>query len=123
MSPQDHNKTIIVLFSLIAIFPTLLLRAAPWIIAKNVSSIPSPRRDEQVLIATISTSIIIFIVLLLWATIIGLYRKKLWGRRLALFSCIPILFYCPPVAVYTWWFMHSADGKRLYDMISMAAGE
>lgn len=118
MSPQDHNKTILVLFSLIAIFPTLLLCASPWIIAKNVSSSPSPRRDDQVMIATISMCIIIILVLWLWGVVVGLYRRKLWGKRMALISCIPLLFYCPPVAVYTWWFLHSADGKRLYSAVS-----
>lgn len=118
MSPRDHNRTIMIFFSLIAIFPTLLLCASPWIIGKNVSSTPSPRRDDQVLIATVVTGVVIFFFLLLWATVIGLYRRKRWGRKLALLSCIPLLFYCPPVAVYTWWFLHSESGKRLYDVAS-----
>jgi hypothetical protein len=117
MSPQDHNKTIMVLFSLIAIFPTILLCASPWIIANNVSSSPSPRRDEQIMIAAISMGIIIILVLWLWGAVVGLYRRKVWGRRMALVSCIPLLFYCPPVAVYTWWFLHSSDGKRLYSAV------
>jgi ABC-type Fe3+ transport system permease subunit len=123
MSPQDHNKTVIVLFTLIAVFPTLLLCASPWIISKNVSDIPSPRRDEQVLIASIVTGIFILLVLLLWGVVVGLYRRKLWGRRLALFSCIPLLFYCPPVAAYTWWFFHSDGGKRLYGISTMTDGQ
>lgn len=121
MAPQDHNRTIIALFSLIAFFPTLLLCAAPWIIEKNVSNIPSPRRDEQIMIAVISTGVISFLVLMLWATVIGLYMRRLWGRRLALFLSIPIFFYCPPVAIYTWWFMHSDDGKRLYKVAKTSA--
>ena len=121
MAPHDHNKTIMVLFSLIAFFPSLLLCAAPWIIDKNVSSIPSPRRDEQILTAAIITVAIGLLVFLLWATVAGLYMRKLWGRRLALFSSIFILFYCPPVSVYTWWFMHSEGGKRLYGIPTTSA--
>lgn len=119
MTSEDHNKTIIVLFSLVAIFPTLLLCASPWIIANNVSNHPSARRDEQVLLATVLTTIFIFLVLTLWMTILGLYKRRLWGRRMALCFCIPLLFYCPPVAVYTWWFLHSVDGKRLYEVASI----
>jgi hypothetical protein len=40
MSPRDHNKTLVVLYSLVAGFLALLLCASPWIIAKNVSSTP-----------------------------------------------------------------------------------
>lgn len=114
MSPRDHNKTIIILFSLIAAFPTLLLCASPWIISNNVRGNPSPQRDERVLIATILIAVFIFLVLLLWATVLGLHKRKPWGRRLALCSCLPIFFYCPPVAVYTWWFLHSEGGKQLF---------
>lgn len=114
MSPKDHNKALVILFSLVAIFPTLLVCASPWIIAHNVSRTPSPRRDEQILIATITTAIFVSLVLLLWTTVLGLYKRKLWGRRLALCACLPLLFYCPPIAVYAWWFLHSIGGKRLY---------
>jgi ABC-type Fe3+ transport system permease subunit len=116
MSPQDHNRTIIILLLLIAIFPTLLLCASPWIIAKNVSIVPSPRRDEQILTAAICLVVVLSLALLLWFTIIGLYRRKFWGRKLALFMCIPLLFYCPPVSVYAWWFLHSEGGKKLYGL-------
>lgn len=114
MSPQDHNKTLIVLFSIIASFLTLLLCASPWIIAKNVSSIPSPRRDDQILIASIVLGIFTLLFLLFWLIVIGLYRRKSWGRTLALCSAVLWLFYCPPVAVYMWWFMHTDKGKELY---------
>jgi hypothetical protein len=114
MSPTDHNKTITILFMLVAIFPTLLLCASPWIIANNVSATPSPKRDDQILIATTVTAAFILIVLLLWATVLGIHRRKLWGRKLALCSCIPLLFYCPPIAVYTWWFFHSEYSRHLY---------
>jgi hypothetical protein len=115
---MDHNRTILILFSLVAIFPTLLLCTSPWIIANNVSSIPSPRRDDQIMLATTLTAGFIFITLFLWLTVLGLYRRKLWGRRLALVACLPLLFYCPPIAVYTWWFFHSENAKRLYTPVS-----
>jgi uncharacterized BrkB/YihY/UPF0761 family membrane protein len=114
MSPQDHNKTLVVLFSIIGVFLTLSLGASPWIIAKNVSSIPSPRRDEQILTISIVLGIFILLFLWFWLIVIGLYRRKPWGRTLALCSAVLWLFYCPPVAVYVWWFLHTENGKQLY---------
>ena len=114
MSPHDHNKTLVVLYSFAAGFSCLLLCASPWIIAKNVSSTPSPRRDDQVMIATMVMGIVIFLFLFLLLTAVGLYRRRRWGRTMALCSAILWLFYCPPVAVYSWWFLHSKGGKHLY---------
>jgi drug/metabolite transporter (DMT)-like permease len=84
MSPRDHNKTLVVLYSLVCGLLALLLCASPWIIAKNVSSIPSPPRDDQVMTAAIVTGIVIFLFLLLLSTAIGLHRRRRWDRKLAL---------------------------------------
>ena len=118
MAPRDHNKALVVLHSLVGGFLGLLLCASPWIIAKNVSSTPSPRRDDQIMTAAIVTGVVIFLFLLLLSTAIGLYKRKPWGRKLALCAAGLWLFYCPPVAVYSWWFLHSEGGKRLYGMAS-----
>lgn len=118
MSPCDHNKTLVVLYSLVCGTLGLLLCASPWIISKNVSSTPSPRRDDQIMTAAIVTGIVIFFFLLLLSTAVGLYRRKRWGRKLALCAAVLWLFYCPPVAVYSWWFLHSEGGKRLYGVTS-----
>jgi hypothetical protein len=45
MSPADHNKTLVVLYSLLSGFFILPLVGAPWIIEKNV------RSSEQIPIA------------------------------------------------------------------------
>src|SRR3569832_1022302 len=98
MSPRDHNKTLVVLYSLVGGSLGLLLCASPWIIAKNVSSIPSPRRNDQIMTAVILTGVVLFFFLLLLSTAVGLYRRKRWGRKLALCIAVLWLFYCPPVA-------------------------
>ena len=76
MSPRDHNKALVVLYSLVCGFLALLLCASPWIISKNVSSIPSPRRDDQIMTAAIVTGIVIFLFLILLSTAVGLHRRK-----------------------------------------------
>ena len=118
MSPHDHNKTLIVLYSLVCGFLALLLCASPWIITKNVSSTPSPRRDDQIMTVAIVMAVVISLFLLLLSTAVGLHRRKRWGRNLALCAAVLWLFYCPPVAVYSCWFLHSEGGKHLYGITS-----
>jgi hypothetical protein len=113
MSPQDHNKTLVVIHSLVGGFFALPLLAAPWIIAKNVDSYPSPRREGQVIIAVVAVCVVLFVALLFLSTAVGLYKRRLWGRKLAFVSSVFLLVW-PPAAAYTWWFIHSEDGKQLY---------
>jgi hypothetical protein len=113
MSPEDHNKTLVVIHSLVGGFFALPLIAAPWIIAKNVNSYPSPRREGQIIIAAVAVSVVLLLALIFLLTAAGLYRRKLWGRRLALVSSVLLLVW-PPAAAYTWWFIHTEAGKQLY---------
>lgn len=114
MSPQDHNKTFVIIYSLLGGFFTLPILASPWILAKNVDRYPSPRRDDQILIAVVVFCIVLFLALLFLATALSLYRRHPWGRKLALVSSVLLLPLLPPAAAYTWWFMHSEGGKRMY---------
>ena len=113
MSPQDHNKTLVVIHSLVGGFFTLPLIASPWIIYKNVDSYPSPRRDGQVIIAVVAFCVVLFLALIFLSTAVGLYKRKHWGRKLAFVSSVLLLVW-PPAAAYTWWFIHSEEGKQLY---------
>lgn len=114
MSPQDHNKTLALIYSLLGGFFTLPLLASPWIIAKNVDRYPSPRRDDQVLIAVVVFCVVLFLAALFVSTAISLYRRRHGGRKLALVSAVCLLPLLPPAAAYTWWFIHSEGGKRMY---------
>jgi hypothetical protein len=114
MTTADHNKTLVILYLLLGGFFTLPLLASPWIIAKNVDSFPSPRREGQVLIAATVFCVVLLLALLFLATALTLRRRSPLGRTLALVSCVPLLPLLPPAAVYTWWFMHSEGGKRMY---------
>ena len=114
MSPPDHNKTLAIIYSLLGGFFTLPILASPWVLAKNVDKYPSPRRDDQILIAAIVFCVVLFLALLFLATALSLYRKRPTGRRLALVSSVLLLPLLPPAAIYTWWFMHSEGGKQMY---------
>jgi hypothetical protein len=113
MTPSDHNKTLVVIHSLVGGVFTLPLIAAPWIIAKNVDSYPSPRRDSQVIIAVVSVGVLLFLALIFLFTAVGLYKRKAWGRKLAFVTSVLMLVW-PPAAAYIWWFIHSEGGKRIY---------
>ena len=114
MSPPEHNKTIALLYSLLGVFFSLPILASPWIIAKNVDGYPSPRRNSQVLIAIVVFCVVLLLALLFIFAAVGLFKRKPWGRRLALVSCVLLLPLCPPIATYAWWFMHSEGGKQMY---------
>jgi hypothetical protein len=113
MSPQDHNKTLVIIHSLVGGFFTLPLIASPWIIAKNVDSYPSARRDGQVIIAIVAVSVVFFLALIFLSTAVGLYHRRAWGRKLAFVTSVLMLVW-PPAAAYIWWFIHSEGGKRMY---------
>jgi chromate transport protein ChrA len=120
MSPSDHNKTLVIIYLFLGGFFTLPLIISPWIIAKNVDQYPSPRRSEQILIGILIATLVITLATLFWSTALGLYRRKSWGRTLAIISSVVFFPLCPPIAGYTWWFMHSEGGKQLYEQIRSA---
>jgi hypothetical protein len=109
MSSADHNKTLVFLYSLIASLLGLSLLASPWIVARNV------RRSEQVPLAVVVFCLVVCLVLLFSSTALTLYKKRVLGRKLALISAVLVLPLCWPIGVYTWWFMHSVGGKRMYE--------
>jgi hypothetical protein len=114
MSPRDHNKTLVIIYLLLAGFFTLPLVASPWIVAKNVDLHPSSRRGDQLLFAVLIAAVVITLATLFWSTALGLYRRKPWGRKVALASSVVFFLLCPPIAAYTWWFMHSEGAKQMY---------
>jgi hypothetical protein len=108
MSPQDHNKTLVILHSTIGAFFTIGLLSSPWIIAYNLK-----HRDE-IPIAIVVFGIVFFIALLFWCSAITMYRRRTVGRKLALIAAVVALPIIWPLGVYTWWFMHSEGAKQMY---------
>src|SRR5713226_5952066 len=108
MSPQDHNKTLVILHGAIGAFFTIGLLASPWIIAQNF------RRREQIPIAIVVFGIVFALAVLFWATAIAMRRRKRAARKLALVSAVVALPILWPLGIYCWWFMHSEGAKRMY---------
>jgi hypothetical protein len=108
MSPQDHNKTLVILHSALGSFFTIGLIASPWIIAQNF------RRPDKALFAALVFGVVFLIAVLFWSTAIAMYRRKPIGRKLSLIATVLTIPIVWPVGVYTWWFMHSDGGKRMY---------
>ncbi len=108
MKAQDHNKTLVILFSAFATFFTIGLLAAPWIIAQNYN------RKDKILVAFIIFGIVLLMALLFWSTTFAMHQRKSVGRKLALISAVLLLPMFWPVAVYAWWFMHSEGAKQMY---------
>jgi hypothetical protein len=108
MTAQDHNKTLVLLHSALGAFFTLGLIAAPWIIAKNF------RHADQKPTALAVFGIVFLIALLFWSTAFAMYRRKPFGRKLALISAVVAFPIGGYVGIYTWWFMHSDGAKQMY---------
>ena len=75
MSPQDHNKTLVILHAALGAFFTLGLLASPWIIAQNF------RQREKIPLAVVIFGVVFVLALLFWATAIAMYRRKTRGSQ------------------------------------------
>jgi hypothetical protein len=108
MSPVDHNKTLVLLYSFLSLTFILPLVGSPWIIAMSV------RNSEQLPIAIMVGVALLLVALLFLTTALALYRRKPYARTLALVSAVLVLPICWRMGVYTWRFMHTVGGKKLY---------
>jgi hypothetical protein len=107
MTTQDHNKTLVIIFSTFGALWTLVLLASPWFLPLAF------RRQEQMPAAVLVFSFVFVMTLLFWSTAIAMHRRKRMARKLALISAITLLMFWPLV-VYIWWFMHSEGAKQMY---------
>jgi len=110
MSTDDHNKTLVILHSAVASIFTIGLLAGPWFMAQTLG------HKEQIPLAVVGFGIALSMAALLWSTAIAMQKRKPFGRKLALISAAVVLPLVWPLGIYTWWFMHSEDAKRMYGM-------
>jgi hypothetical protein len=114
MSPQDHNKTLGIIYSFlggILAVGALVELIRVITIEKELAKIQA---DSSLL-----TLIIIGVLLtgLLLSTTYGLFKMRRWARILTLILSGLFVWLFPlgtALAVYTWWFMHSEGSKQLY---------
>jgi O-antigen/teichoic acid export membrane protein len=117
MNPQDHSKTLGLIYTFFGGLFTLLLLASPFIIAVNIDDAPSPRRAGQILIAIVIFIIVLLLTTLLASTAYGLFKRRSWVRIPALILAALSVWFFPlgtALTVYTWWFVHSEGAKQLY---------
>jgi len=114
MTPQDHNKTLGIIYSFLG---GLLTLAA---LVELVRVITLERELERIRTST-ELKVVIPVGLLLMAfllsTAFGLLRRRRWGRVLALVSTVLFVWLVPlgtALAIYAWWFLHSEGAKQLY---------
>jgi len=114
MTSQDHNKTIVFIYSffglVLAVTAIVLLvrdlKQKDWALAIY--------KDALFIAATVLS-------IYLLTMVYGMVRRKRWGRVLALITAAFFIWFFPVgtlLAVYIWWFMHSDGAKQLYSKSS-----
>jgi hypothetical protein len=109
MTPEDHNKTLSIIYGLIGI---LIL------IALTIWGVLEARRHPSDIIQRVGWGFYLLpIPLLKLLTAYGLYSRRRWARIIALIFSVLYIWIFPLgtiLAIYTWSFCFSADGRRFY---------
>ena len=118
MTPQDHNKTLGIIYGFMGGILTLaalveLVRI--MVIEKELARIQSDSL-LQILIA-----VALIVMIFLYAIAYGVFKRRRWARIAVLISSALFVVLFPlgtALAIYTWSFMHSEGGKLLYSRTS-----
>jgi uncharacterized membrane protein (DUF2068 family) len=124
MTPQNHNKALVVIYGTIGM---LALIGLLFIVMNQVNKTPpshstSSRLGQHVKATSFLKNVGPYLPLLLppilqLITAYGLFMKRRWGRALALISSAFFVWLFPlgtGLAIYTWWFLQSQSGRSLY---------
>lgn len=114
MTPQDHNKTLGIIYGFLGGILTLaalveLVRVMT--IEKELARI----RSDSFLKVLIIVSLLLTITLL--STAYGLFKKRRWARMSSLILASLFIWLVPlgtVLAIYSWWFLQSEGAKQLY---------
>jgi hypothetical protein len=118
MTPQDHNKTLGIIYGVLGGLLTIgalveLVRVI--IIEKELSRIQSDSYLIPIILGLLLT-------VMLLSTAYGLFKRRRWARILSLILAGLFALLFPlgtALSVYTWWFMHSEGAKLLYTQSSI----
>jgi hypothetical protein len=113
MTPQDHNKTLGIIYGVLGGLLTIgaiveLVRII--IVEKELARILSDSYLMPIILGLLFTIILL-------STSYGLFKRRRWARNLSLVLAALFVLLFPlgtALAVYTWWFMHSEGAKLLY---------
>jgi hypothetical protein len=114
MTPQDHNKTLGIIYVFMGGILTLaalveLVRI--MIIEKELARIQADSL-LQILIA-----VALIVMVFLYAIAYGLFKRRRWARISVLILSGLLIWLFPlgtALAAYSWWVMHSDENKQLY---------
>jgi hypothetical protein len=118
MTPQDHNKTIGIIYSFLGGAVAVIL-CIFLVKAVKVSLSTSAERKDSFPLWEIASAL--FGASLFLSIAYGLFKRKRWARIAALVLTIVFIWLFPlgtAFAIYTWWFMHGEGGKKLYSISS-----
>jgi hypothetical protein len=109
MTPRDHNKTVSIAHGLVGVFVLMGLIIAAVLEARRRPS-DVAERLSWILFA-------LPLPFLQLSTAYGLFVRRKWSRVLGLLLSVLYVFIFPLgtlLAAYTWWFLQSEGGRRLY---------
>lgn len=114
MTPQDHNKTLGIIYGFLGALLTLgalieLVRILT--LERELARIQSDSALQILIVFALA--LMVFLYLMSY----GLLKKKPWARISALVSSALFVWLVPlgtALAIYTWWFLQSESGRRLY---------
>jgi chromate transport protein ChrA len=113
MTPQDHNKTIVIIYSFLGV--VLAGAAIIWLL-KDV------RRHQDWALAIYKDAPLIAAAIVstcLLSAVYGMIRRRRWARILALITTVFYVWLFPLgtiLSTYVWWFLHSEGAKHLYSV-------
>lgn len=116
MTPQDHNKTVVIIYSFLGF---LLAGTAIVLLVRDLKQKDwalAIYKDELFIASAVLSACLL-------STVYGMLRRRPWGRILALITTIFYVWAFPLgtlLAVYLWWFLHSEGAKQLYSKSSMS---
>lgn len=122
MTPQDHAKTLGIIYLVVGGFLSLLpLGFFVWAVylsdAEFEHSLNFSKWSESGLLVTASVFLLFLLTLFVILIGVGFLKRRRWARMPALILCAPAMLSFPfgtGLAIYTWWFLHSEGGRRMF---------
>jgi hypothetical protein len=122
MTPQDHAKTLGLIYlavgGLLSLLPLgFFVRLALVSDAEFEHSLNFTKWSAGGLLVSAGVFLLLLVTLSLALVGGGFLKHRRWVRLPALVLCAPAVLSFPfgtRLAVYTWWFLHSAGGRRIF---------
>jgi predicted neutral ceramidase superfamily lipid hydrolase len=118
MTPQDHNKTLGIIYG--ALGGLLTIGALVELIRVMTIKNELEQIQSDSYLMPITLGLVLTIILL--STSYGMFKRKRWARILSLVLAALFVLLFPlgtALSVYTWWFMNSEGAKVLYTQSSL----